>query len=78
MSANYVTFARGVYFEDFLLEQQQNRMLFVYTNDAEYTSFLDQQVISELEFAFNSRLEFLANVTQYFRGEHAISDELLQ
>ena len=78
MSANYVTFARGIYFEDFLLEQEQNRILFVYTDDAEYASFLDQQVISELEFAFNSHLEFLANVTQYFRGEHVISDELLQ
>ena len=46
MSANYVTFARGIYFEDFLSEQEQNRILFVYNDDVEYAEFLDQQTIS--------------------------------
>ena len=52
--------------------------MFVYTDAVEYAEFLEQQVISKLEFAFSSRMEFLANVSQYFRGEHTISNELLQ
>ena len=78
MAANYVTFANGIFYEDFLSEQEQNRISFVYTEDVEFSDFLEQQAISRLEFAFNSRTEFLANVRQYFRGEHTISDELLR
>ena len=77
MSSNYVCFATGIFYEDFLLEQQQNRLSFVYTEDVSFSDFLELQAVSRLEFAFNSRTEFLMNVRQYFRGEHSISGELL-
>ena len=70
MAANYVTFADGIFYEDFLTEQAQNRISFVYTEADEFSEFLEQQTVSRLDFAFNSRTEFLTNVRQYFRGEH--------
>ena len=77
MAANYVTFVYGVYLKELLLEQRENRIAYVYTNDAEFARFLNQQIISEIEYAVHSRLEFLANITQYFRSERSITEALM-
>ena len=77
MAANYVTFARGVFIEDFLSSQRENRIAYVYISDEDFARFLNEQIASEIEYAVHTRLEFLANVTQYFRSDHSISAALM-
>ena len=53
-------------------------MLFVYNDAVEYTRFLDNQLLREIDFTAHSRLEFLTNATRYFSSPHSFSDAMLE
>jgi hypothetical protein len=78
MSENYLVFANGTYYEDFLIEQEIKRMEFLYTNDSGYDDFLEEQRLNRLEFAYKTRMDFIVGVRKYFRHHHTIPDLLLQ
>ena len=78
MAAHHITIARGVSLEEFLLVQQEKRLAYVYSTDEAFAEFLNEQLSSEIEFSIQSRLEFLASVTRYFRCDHAILQDMLQ
>ena len=43
-----------------------------------YQDFLEEQDLKRLEFAYKTRMDFLADVRKYFRHNHAISGLQLQ
>ena len=77
-AANYLAFTDGIYYEDFLIEQELKRLEFVYTDEIDYAEFLEEQALNRLEFAHKTRMDFLADVRKYFRHNHTIPDLQLQ
>ena len=78
MSENYLVFANGTYYQDFLIEQEMKRLEFLYSNDSDgYDNFLEEQRLNRLEFAYTTRMDFIDGVRNYFRHSHAIPDLLL-
>jgi hypothetical protein len=78
MAENYLVFANGTYYQDFLIEQEIKRLEFLCYNDsAGYGAFLEEQRLNRLEFAYTTRMAFIDGVRNYFRHSHAIPLSLL-
>ena len=77
MAAHIVVLSRGVFLEIFLETQQVIRSTYQYTTDEALIEFLTEQIANKTEYVVHTRLEFLANITLYFRHEHSIPEALL-
>ena len=77
MAENYLVFANGTYYHDFLIGQEIKRLEFLCYNDSAdtgygYGDFLEEQRLNRLEFAYTTRMNFIDGVRNYFRHRHAI------